>query len=736
MKQPVRYWDTFPINPVVSALVLAFGGSTVHAAEELQALPEVAVEADSDIEDSYRVERSANRKFTAPLIDTPKSVTVITADVISDTGATTFQEALRTAPGITFGAGEGGGTAFSDRPFIRGFDSQSAIFVDGLRDLGAQQREIFAIEQIEVLKGPSGAYDGRGSAGGSINIVTKKAREGNFTNASIGVGTDSYRRATVDGNFQLGENAAIRLIGMVHDADVPGRDSVDVQRWGFAPSITLGLDTPTSATLSWYHYETDDMPDRGHPYRDNNGTVKNKPISVDKDNFYGLKNRDYQETEADIGTFELKHAFNDNVELRNTLRYSETSNEYVTTRVIANAAQQAADIAPRGGQARKTETTAIANLTDLSFSFNTGDIKHTLNTGVEFSREETDQFGSTFAGGYMMGGGGGATPSGGPDGSLSHPNPNDVWTGSQSFSSRPTGTTKSVSKSIYVFDSMDLSEKWIVNGGLRYDRFRVKNAAARAEHGFFNYQAGVVYKLQPHASIYASYATSSTPVGLGNGDANQENGNVLTAALENLKPERTKSFEVGTKWDVLEGLSLTAAAFHTVKSDARVLMASGDYENAGEFEVNGFELGAAGKVTDKWDVFAGYTYLDSEQSKVGSALGGYTNLGGGANKGNDMPGIAKNSLSIWSTYEVLPKLTVGGGAFYVDKVYADPGNMLYVPSYVRWDAMAAYEIDPRFTVQLNIQNLTDKRYYNQTYTRHFASVAPGRLSFLTLDMKF
>jgi len=165
-------------------------------------------------------------------------------------------------------------------------------------------------------------------------------------------------------------------------------------------------------------------------------------------------------------------------------------------------------------------------------------------------------------------------------------------------------------------------------------------------------------------------------------------------------------------------------------------MADGNFENAGEFEVNGFELGAAGKITNKWDIFAGYTYLDSEQSKVGTEFGGNTNLGGGANKGNEMPGIAKNSLSIWTTYALLPKLKVGGGAFYVDEVYADPGNMLYVPSYVRWDAMAAYEIDPRFTIQLNIQNLTDERYYNQTYTRHFASVAPGRLSFLTLDMKF
>lgn len=719
MKKVNRTSGIFAIKPLVSALTMAFAGLAL-AEEPSQSLPEVKVEAKKD--SAYKVDKSANQKFTAPLIDTPKSITVITEKVIKDSGSNSFQDALRTAPGITFGTGEGGGP-IGDRPFLRGFDAQSAIFVDGMRDLGSQQREVFAIEQIEVLKGPSGAFDGRGSAGGSINVVTKKAKADNFTTGSVGIGTDNYRRATVDGNYMLGENAAIRLVAMAHDADIPGRDSVDTKRWGFAPSITLGLNSPTSATLSWYHLETDDMPDRGLPYRDNSGNTKSQPVSVSKDNFYGLKARDYQETGADIGTLELKHAFDENVVLRNTTRYGETSNEYIVTRTLPSIANQLANIAPRTGQGRKAETTSVSNLTDLSIAFSTGDIKHHVNTGVEFSKEETDQFTASIVGVS-------------PNANFQNPNPNDPWTGSTSFSSRPTNTTTSKNASVYVFDSIELNKQWLVNGGVRYDKFRVENNLASADHGFFNYQAGVVYKVQPNASIYASYGTSSTPVGLSNGDGNQENGNNLSVALEDLKPERTKNFEVGTKWDVLEGLSLTAAAFYTNKSDARVLLANGNYGNAGEFDVKGVEFGAAGKITDKWDVFAGYTHLNSEQAKTGSALGSHRDLGSTLNKGNDMPGVAKNSASIWTTYKVLPKLAVGGGAFYVDKVFADPGNKLFVPSYVRWDAMASYEIDPRFSLQLNIQNLTDKRYFNQTYTRHFATVAPGRLSFLTLNMKF
>ncbi|SNR63203.1 catecholate siderophore receptor [Methylobacillus rhizosphaerae] len=707
------------LKPAAAAVALLFAG--VAVADETTTLPELQVE--SKKENPYKVEKSANQKFTAPLKDTPKSVTIISESLIQDTGSNTFQDALRTAPGITFGTGEGGGP-IGDRPFIRGFDAQSAIFVDGLRDIGAQQREVFAIEQLEVLKGPSGAFDGRGSAGGSINVVTKRAKAGNFTSGSIGIGTDSYRRATFDGNYMIGDDAAIRLVGVVHDADTPGRDGVDVKRWGFMPSLTIGLNGPTSATVSWYHFETDDMPDRGLMYRDNSGNTKSRPMGVSKDNFYGLKDRDYHETTADIGTFEFKHAFSDDVTLRNTMRYGETRNEYVATRSLPNAANVAADIAPRSGQARKTKTTSLMNLTDLSVAFETGSIKHTVNTGFEISREETDSYTATWFGD-------GAT---GPDTSLSNPNPNDPWNGYVSFSNAPNNTWTSRSKSAYVFDSIELNDKWLVNAGVRYDRFEVENNTARSDHSFWNYQLGAVYKVQPNGSIYASYGTSSTPVGLGNGDANHENGN--NGIADDLSPERTKNFEVGTKWDVLDGLSLTAAAFYTQKSNARVLMATGAYANAGEFDVKGIELGAAGKITDKWDVFAGYTHLDSEQSKTGDAFGGHRDLGGAANKGKDMPGVAKNSASVWTTYKVLPQLTVGGGAFYMDKVYADPGNMLYVPSYVRWDAMANYKIDDRISLQLNLQNLTDKRYFNQTYTRHFATVAPGRLAFVSLNFKF
>lgn len=727
------------VKPIVAAVTLMFTGSA-WAVEEGGALPELQVETKKST--GYKAEKSASQKFTAPLIDTPKTVTVITEELIKDTGSNTFKEALRTTPGITFGGGEGG-ISVGDRPFIRGFDAFQSMYVDGLRDIGSQQREVFAIEQMEVIKGPSGAYDGRGSAGGSINIVTKQARAGNFTTGSVGVGTDRYRRATFDGNYMLGDDAAIRLVGMHHGADTPGRDNVEVKRWGFMPSITLGLNGPTSLTASWYHHETDDVPDWGIPFAQLGnpvGTPFGTPVGS-KDAWYGVKGRDFQKTSADIGTLKLQHAFTDDVVLRNTTRYGLTKNEYFATRpniYLTGSVTPAGMVDRSRANQRGVQTTTLANLTDLSVAFHTGSIKHKLNAGVEFSREETEI--KTFVGNNN------ATPLVNNLTPISNPDPNVGFTGQQVWNNYPGTEGRTVNKSIYVFDAIDLTEKWLLNAGVRYDSYNseiqsrdvtsgVRSAKFENDKGFFNYQLGLVYKLQPNASVYASYATSSSPTGLAMGDFNYM-GTQLNASTQNLSPERTKAFEIGTKWNVFEDLSLTAALFHIKKENARVPITNENtFANVGEVESKGIELGMAGKITDKWQVFGGYTYLDAEQTKAGPFSD--TNLPGAAeSKGKQLNGIAKNSASLWTTYKLLPNLTIGGGAFYMSKIYANPANTAHVPSYVRWDAMASYKINENLDLQLNIQNLTDKRYFDTTYFRHYAIPAPGRVGFVTLNFKF
>ena len=253
---------------------------------------------------------------------------------------------------------------------------------------------------------------------------------------------------------------------------------------------------------------------------------------------------------------------------------------------------------------------------------------------------------------------------------------------------------------------------------------------------FINWQAGVTFKPTENSSIYASYATSSNPVGVDGGDGSEG----ITAAINNLKPEEVKTYELGTKWDVLnDKLNLTAAIFRTEKTNTRATTTEGTTSNIGETRVDGIELGVTGNITEKWAVMAGYTYLDSELVD-----GGYTNIGTTAapiyaenpSNGNQVQNVAKNSATLWTTYAVLPQVTIGGGATYMDKVFGNATNTKWVPSYVRYDAMARYNVNKNVDLQLNVNNLSDKRYFTKAYSSHYATEAEGRSAVLSVNFKY
>lgn len=730
----------FALKPLTITVACLFANTATaevtDPAKDANTLPEVKVTSNKEANtEGYKANRASSTKFTAPLLDTPKSVTVLTEELMRDQGATTFEQALRTVPGITFGAGEGG-TPMNDRPFIRGYDSSSSTFVDGLRDLGSQSREIFNIETVEVLKGPSGAFDGRGSGGGSINIVTKTPKAENFVRGSVGLGTDQYKRGTLDVNYLLSEDVAVRVNAMAHDADVPGRDDVDVKRWGFAPSITFGLNSPTSMTLSYYKLKTDDMPDYGLPLTSNipAGTIR-KPVSgISKDNFYGLKDRDFRKTEIDAGTATIKHAFNDDISFRNVTRYAVSRNDYIVTNPDDSAGNIPRGYVWRSSKNRNSKTESFGNLSEFNVKFDTAEIKHNLSTGFEYSYEDTTNRPYSVVDGYVRAIGCTAVTSVCAD--LNNPNSSDPWLGTVTKGATTT-EIRTQTKSFYVFDSAEIARDWIVNLGIRRDIYSTDSDAFNSstnvrtkldnDSAFWNYQAGLVYKIQPNASIYVSHGTSSTASGTSNGDGTEN----LSAANQNLRPERTKNYEIGVKWDVLTNLSLTSAIFRTTKDNARVTLTDGTTMSLdGEQKVRGFEIGFAGSVTPSWQVFGGYTYLDSELVDNGPRAAD------AANNGNEFPGIAKNSASFWTTYNVTEKWTVGGGANYMDRVYANTANTIILPSYTRFDAMTSYKIDKNLTLQLNVLNLTDKRYYDKSFTTHFANIAAGRSAMLTLMFNY
>ena len=702
-------------------------------------------------------------EFVAPLVDTPRSVTIIPHQIIEQTAATSLQDILRTSPGITFGAGEGG-QPLSDRPFIRGQSSGNNIFVDGIRDTGGQQREVFNLEQVEVIKGADSVYSGRGSGGGSINLGSKAPRLQDFSRYSVGLGTDSYLRGTVDQNWALTDNSALRLNLMAAEGDVPGRDSVDYDKWGLGLSYAIGLGQATTLTASYYHLDSNQMPDYGIPLFTKIGTrtTDSGILDVPYSSFYGLSDRDFLNNTVDSYTFAVEHRFSENLRIRNVTRYSETLNDYIVTNPgDGGAAQFVAGEwwMKRGTKTRWNPVDTLANVTDLTGAFSTGSIRHNFNVGLELTREKNRNAaystyttaGSACPAGFVLTTATLNSLGAGDCTRVYAPNTGDSWTGVINRGPTSQSTTETVG--VYAFDSINLTDRLILNLGLRWDSYSVEgvNRSATATAGvygavtetqapsadwdFVNYQIGLVYKPTSNTSVYASYSTSSTPPTIAAGDQNA----APTAAQAVLDPEETTSYEIGAKASLFrDQLQLSAAIFRLDRENA-VTQTTPTVVQDGEVRVQGLELGVSGNITPEWQVFGGYTWMDSELIKGALTTGGLPNPLNGQRLAN----TPEHSFSLFTTYRVMPKLSLGGGLYYVsDSFGGNQGgagggtNRIYAPEYTRVDLFASYEINDTASLQLNIQNAGDEEYIIRTNGVHHADVAPARQALLTLNLRY
>ncbi len=732
---------------VSSAIVSSLSVMAGHAVAQDQVAQLETIHSQATTEQqSLKVDQSANSKFVAPLLDTPKSVSIISNQLIEDTKVTTLSDALRTVPGITLGAGEGGNPN-GDRPFIRGYNSESSMYVDGVRNATSQNREMFAVEQVEVTKGSASAMGGAGTVGGSINLISKVAKKGDFLEGSVENGTDNYQRITLDGNKDFGNGIAARVAIMGHHNEKAGQsDGAEYKRAGIAPSITFGLDTDTRTTLSYYYLKSDDTPDSGVPYDYDiaKKTTVGKPVNVKQGIYYGLLDRDFQKQENQIGTIKVEHDINDNFTLTNTAVFNKSKNDYLWTQPDDSKGNVVNDKVWRRINSRITDTEIFTDQLALTGKLNTGIIQHKLNMGAEYSDQKSDKGNyNTSYPGYP------GTTTGGFNSdcaindawctSLTNPNSKDQWLGT-AIANKATTTTKTKVTSVYLLDNIELNPKWLVDLGARWDKFdteQVTHATGQKienDKDFFTYQAGITFKPVKNGSIYTSFATSANPVGVDGGDGSESIGQ----AYMDLKPEESRTFEIGTKWNILnDRLNLTAAIFRTEKQNTRIQLDASTYTNGGESKVDGVELSATGKITDKWDITAGYSYLDSELTDPGPSCtrAGVCTYPNPA-KGKQLPNVPENSATLWTTYKVLPQLTLGAGAFYSDKVYGDAANTKYVPGYVRYDAMARYNVNKNVDLQLNLNNLSDKRYFTKAYASHYATEAEGRNAVLSLNFKY
>ena len=342
-------------------------GAEHHFLDEKNARVALRVAVSEEIDVVDRSVRIHSPKQTEPLLDTPQSVTVVDAELIHAQGATTLRDVLRNVTGISIQAGEGGGGLPGDNLAIRGFTARNDIFVDGVRDFGAYSRDAYNIEQVEVTKGPASVFGGRGSTGGAINLATKEPDLNSGVSASVAAGTDDFQRATVDYNRPLPDGmmggSAFRLNLMYTQGDAPGRDQVQGERYGIAPSLAIGLMGKTRLWLSGSLLDEDNRPDYGIPWVPPTNiplaAYADQPAPVDYDNFYGLNDRDYEKTETRVGTAIVDHDLASNATMRALVRGGSSDRDSVITapRFASNNStdlnRQLQSARPRGRHSRR-----------------------------------------------------------------------------------------------------------------------------------------------------------------------------------------------------------------------------------------------------------------------------------------------------------------------------------------------------------------------------------------------
>lgn len=721
--------NRFKRRPLAAAMLLAFSASEWALAQSQpeQTLPEVRVRGDS-----YRTETVVSPTRTeTPLRDIPQFINTVPQSVIHAQGATTLQDALRNVPGISYAAAEGG-TQSNMVLYLRGFPVNQDLYIDGLRDMGEYNRDLFATESVEVLKGPSALMFGRGSTGGLINQTSKIADLLPRKDVELTVGSFDKRRLTGDVNVKTGESSALRVVALVEDSGYY-RYPQGQEKAGVAPSLRWGIGEKTEVMLSYFYLNEKSVTDYGQPtlYRSPNqggaGFMGFAPIDAEK--YYGYKNHDFANYQTNIGTFRIDHRFSDTVSIRNTLRVANYQRQSESTipsiaATAANGAPVTAATPPElllvtrahdGNRTRDNDDDAIINQTDVIWKFDGLGMKHQLLTGLELSREKLNRWNYTLTGTTST-----TTP-------LLSPDPGTTLGYTKTPNLR--GESQGDVIALVVQDQVEISKQWKALVGARLEEFSAKAKTTSIQTGattagpfsrddtMLSGRVGLIWQPSDPQSYYVSIANSYNPsgeMGVYSGTA-QTN---LSAINENLDPEENRNYEVGAQWDIGRGIQVRAALFRTTKINQRINdSTTGTTILGGERRVDGVEAQVTGQITSNWDVYAGGALMDG---KIVSATNG--------TQGNTPLGVPDAMASVWTIYRLGDGWEVGGGANYWSSWWLTDQNTgpnaAKAPGYTVLDATLAY-VKRKYEVRLNLFNLTDELYYVGGYQNSPSRVVPG-----------
>lgn len=667
---------------MVALAIQQFGTSAYaqqNVAQKETVLPAVQVRGNAEQEATFNPSHAVSAtKIDAPLRDIPQTVNVVPQQVLRDQNARSMESVLKTVPGIGLSHGDGQ----RDQVTIRGFSAIADQFVDGLRDDALYFRDLSNVERVEVVKGPASVLYGRGSSGGLVNRITKKPGV-DKTEVAAQFGSWNQRR----GEFDIGRNladsgVAFRVTGAVERAD-SYRDKQFLDREALAPSLSFKLGADTSLLLQAEYLSDERVTDFGIP------AFRGRPVNVSRSTYYGAANaRDVDTSKSEVTAlgFTFNHRFNEQFSVRNAFRHYDYELDRRNTLVgSVNEAARTASLT-RGNVFRDED--GYFNQTELTQKLNLGGMSHQILYGVEIGKQNKDQFFLNQANVATV--------------SLFDPvNPVLPLTAA----GRPTTDNRGImtTSSAYVQDLVTLSKQWKLLAGARYDRFKQETEERRAGQPDLSRtdtewspRAGVVYQPTLNQSYYASISKSFQP--------SAENF-ALAANNAQIAPEKTTNTELGAKFDFFDGLaSATASVFRLERTNIKTTdPATNRLVPIGEQRTDGLELTFNGDLSNGWQVWAGYAYLDARVTKSVARDAGQPVQGKRATL------TPRHSANLWVTKAFAGAYRAGAGINYVDERAANPGNTVTLPGYTTVDVMLGYRL-AKLDLQLNINNVFDRDY--------------------------
>jgi catecholate siderophore receptor len=700
-----------------SAADAAAATPTAPTASDEAASPDAVemtpIEVEGQRDERYLTGRTRVGRQEQSPHDIPQSVSVVGEQLMLDRGAYSMREALRNVAGLTFNAGEGG--RIGDNITIRGYSVVGDLYLDGMRDAAQYNREVFNLEQIDVLRGSSSMLYGRGSTGGVVNQASKLPKLEPEREASLASGSDGYYRLLTDYNEVVSPTSAARVNAMLTDAQ-SFREGVETSRWGVAPAYRFGIGEANEGHAAVYYLKDDNVPDMGVPY----DPFTHEPIGVPVTRFYGFPDTDREENDTRIVTAGFTHRFAADTQVRTLLRHADYQRQlYASAPRLALATGETAvsdsTVMNRQRQWRGSEEQTITSQTDFTSGFDTGTFGLEMLVGVEILSEQADRWTNGPVGGTN------------PTGTVGDPNNHPVQAvdyGAQQALRRDPNSYDSLTYGVYAQDLVRFLPSWKLLLGARYDRSNAdydRSTAgdlARTE-AVWSWRTGLLFQPLDTHTYYVSYGTSYNP----SAELYQ-----LDDRGANTPPERNRNLEAGAKWLLLDqDLALRAAVARSEKTHERntdLSVSTTANLLSGRRHTDSLELEAVGRLTDAWELSGAVALLRARIDEgAGTAL---------TTVGRTPQNTPDYTSSIWTTYRFMPGWKAGGGVEAVGERFANNTNERWVPAYVRYDLMAAYETH-RYEVQLNVLNALDEDYYEGVYQGH---AVPGTLRAAMLKVGF